>query len=225
MLLVVDRREAEAVPDVVKSLEKVLPVKVDTLESGDYYIPSPEKGIVVERKTVYDLLGSIRDRRLWDQLQRLVSVENAFPALLLEGSLSMTQKYSQWSEPAIVAALFSIVWDWKVPVLHAPTRRWTVIYLAQMTKRFLKVKEGGLYPLRVKPKTLGLDDSARMIVEGLPHFGPALADRVLRQFGTVDNLMGNLAYLDSVPGVGKKIQGDVLKVVSHVYGGEGDDGG
>ncbi len=57
-------------------------VSVAALPSGDYQIPG---GILVERKTVLDLHGSIERQRFFRQIGRLRD-EAAFPYLLVEGA-------------------------------------------------------------------------------------------------------------------------------------------
>ena len=85
--IVVDSRESVAAPKIVSGLRDMgVKVRVELLEAGDYYILG-EKPVLVERKHVTDLVGSVRTRRLWSELDAVKRAE-AEPLLLVEGSLA-----------------------------------------------------------------------------------------------------------------------------------------
>ncbi len=79
----VDSHEPE---HIVKELKKLnLDVEVIPLETGDYQIGD----ILIERKTAGDLLSSIRDGRLFDQLYRLMILRSKGmkPVVAVTGTL------------------------------------------------------------------------------------------------------------------------------------------
>lgn len=81
-MIVVDSREASA-----KNVRKYVPdISVETLEVGDYIIFGKEKNLIIERKSVQDLLASSFDR-LWEQLKALSNArEQGYePYVLIEG--------------------------------------------------------------------------------------------------------------------------------------------
>lgn len=211
-----DSREASKVSQVLKSLREIFPVKVRKLEAGDYFFPF-KKGALVERKTVFDFVGSMSDRRLWKQLASISESEDVIPVLLLEGDLSQVKKYSKWTEPSMVSGYLSVIFDWNIQIIQSPSLEWSTIILAQMAKRHITEKEPRLYPLKIKPKPASPDDEARIIIESLPHYGPVLADRTLREFKSVENVFHNIHKLQTIEGVGKKVVNDINTVIKHHY--------
>ena len=71
-------------------------VSVAAMPSGDYGIPN---GILVERKTVADLHGSIEQGRFFRQIGRIRD-EAAFPYLLVEGRTSLPGRATRTASAA-----------------------------------------------------------------------------------------------------------------------------
>ena len=231
MVIVIDSREKAEAPRIYEALKRLVPVEVKTLSAGDYYI-SPEdqdkKGLVIERKTCYDFVASVRDRRLWEQLQLLKSAENAEPALLLESErdespFTRVKRFSDWGKPAMISILNSVIFDFKVPVLFTFSTRETVICLVQLTKKYSGIKRRKIYPLRVKPKFRNLDEACRYILEGFEDIGPATADLILKHYKTLDSFFQNYWEVDKIPGVGVKRRDRIIEVMTHEYGTEEGD--
>ena len=88
--IVVDEREKKSgIPDLLKGIGINLEIK--TLPIGDYIV-APE--IIVERKTISDLISSIFDGRLFDQCNRLKE-HYKFPILLIEGDTSEIEELAE----------------------------------------------------------------------------------------------------------------------------------
>lgn len=203
--IVIDSREAVAVPKIVSSLrESEVDIRVELLESGDYYIPSTNP-VIIERKQVMDLVGSIKSKRMWNELEKMMRTE-ARPLLLIEGSLSLIEKFTKWNPKSIVGIINSIVFEWQIPTVTVPSQRWTVIYLIGLAEDLVKEKENKIVPLRVKEKTEKPEDYIRMVVEGLPNVGGQRAIKLLEHFETIRNLANaSPEELTHVEGIGKKI--------------------
>jgi len=203
--IVVDSREAVAVPKIVAGLRDMgVMVRVELLEAGDYYILG-DKPVLVERKHVTDLVGSVRTRRLWSELDAVKRAE-AQPILLVEGSLALIEKFTNWNPKSIVGVMNSIILEWNIPVVTVPSQRWTTIYLASLAEELSKEKKAKVYPLRVKEKAENPEDYARLVVEGLPNVSGQRAISLLRHFGTVRDIANaSVEELAEVEGIGKKI--------------------
>jgi len=182
--IVVDSRESVATPKIVSGLKDMgIKVRVELLEAGDYYLPG-EKPVLVERKHVTDLE----------------------PVLLVEGSLALIEKFTNWNPKSIVGIINSVILEWNVPVVTVPSQRWTVIYLASLAEDLIKEKKAKIYPLRVKEKVTRPEDYARMVVEGLPNVSGQRAINLLKHFGTVRNIANaSVEELAKVEGIGRKI--------------------
>ena len=203
--IVVDSRESVAAPKIVSGLRDMgVKVRVELLEAGDYYILG-EKPVLVERKHVTDLVGSVRTRRLWSELDAVKRAE-AEPLLLVEGSLALIEKFTGWNPKSIAGIINSIILEWDLPVVMVPSQRWTVIYLASLAEDLSKEKETKVYPLRVKEKVTRPEDYARMVIEGLPNISGQRAINLLKHFGTVRNIANaSVEELAEVEGIGRKI--------------------
>jgi Fanconi anemia group M protein len=195
--------------------------KLEPLLCGDYYIPQKDGGIVYERKTVEDLLSSIKDRLFMDQLPKLVNIEGIAPAIILEGWIGKIRKF-RWHEKSVYGLLKAIAIDWSMPIIPTPDKEGTIIFLMQQSEEAEKEPIKEIRPLNIKPKLLSLDKQARYIIESLPDVGPTLADRLLKYLKTVKNVINSIDVLSDgeVEGIGKVTKENILKVINHKYEGE-----
>ena len=84
-ILVDDRERSSAVMEELRRYDQV-EVQVQRLAVGDYCL---DKHLIVERKTLPDMMASIVDGRMFRQAMRLVSSEFD-PLLILEGTSADT---------------------------------------------------------------------------------------------------------------------------------------
>jgi Fanconi anemia group M protein len=212
----VDSREARSNPRVVEGLKaNGLEVSVKALPV-DYTI-EVEGGWAVERKTCIDFAKSIRDGRLWGELEKLKSIEGLKPVLLVEGSLAVVEKFTSWAPQSIVGVLNSVMFDWNVHVVFVPSVKWTVTYLTQLAKS-AEIEERKPYPLRVKQKAESPREYALMVVEGLPGVSAVRARALLKHFRTLRNLFNaSVERLMEVEGVGRKTAERIYEVANFEY--------
>ena len=214
----VDSREASAQAKIVEGL-KSLGLEVDVKNLPADYAVEVEDGWIVERKTALDLAGSVRTGRIWRELEKLKSVENLRPVLLVEGSLSIVEKFTSWEPMAIIGVINSVLFDWDVDVVFVPSRKWTVTYLAQLA-RSAEIEDRRPHPLRVKGRVEKLEDYALMVVEGLPNVSAVKARALLKHFGTVRRLFNaSIGELMQVEGIGKTIAEKIYMVANMEYKG------
>lgn len=201
-MIVVDTREKTSEPKVADALlGKGIEVKVELLPSGDYLFP--QSGVLVERKTVFDFVGSIRDRRLWNQLSAMKKSEGITPILLIEKPLSLIQKFTKWNPSSITGIIISIVNEWNMPVVPSPNLSWTVSYLLALHKN--QTSTGRSHAIRLVPKQKEMWMVQRGIVEGLPGVSGELAERLLKHFENPMNVfLADEEKLQEVDGIGKE---------------------
>ena len=83
-------------------------VSVATLEHGDFSIVLPDGTLIlIERKTPRDLLDSIKDGRLFNQISGLVS-KTKWAYLLIEGDLWDEASSTAWNWSSIQGVLLSV---------------------------------------------------------------------------------------------------------------------
>ena len=105
MPLIVDSREKAVIRQYLWR-NGIKGYKVEALKTGDYlfYDKSRDDRILVERKTVSDLVSSHKSGRLKKQMKRMSEEANA--VLLITGDISEVERYSK-VEPNFVSQVMS----------------------------------------------------------------------------------------------------------------------
>lgn len=213
-MIIIDSREASKNKWILKALADQKP-KVEYLEAGDFLIGN----ILIERKTPTDLAFSIKSGRLWRELEKLKLAENVKPILLIEGSLSLVEKFTKWNPTSILGVLLSVIIDFKIPIITVPSRRWTIILLSNLVK-YMTANKKRTHPLRVKQKARSPQDYMRMVVEGLPGVSGVRAIALLEHFKTLRGLFSaSVEDLTEVEGIGKKTAEKLWKIMNVEYKG------
>lgn len=183
-------------------------VEVQHLPVGDYLI---DDALLVERKTLPDLVRSIVDGRLFQQALRLV--EARYPAaLILEGSAHDLQECGMRWE-AIQGALVTVTLFMGLPVLRSRCPEETVrtfLYAAQQGRT---VEADTLTRHSRRPKRKAALQS--YILQGLPGVGPKRAKQLLDRFGSVEAVFRADAHaLAEVEGLGP----DTIRKIRYAIG-------
>jgi len=151
-------------------------VAVEPLPSGDYRI---DGGVLVERKTVADLHGSLGRGRLWSQIGRIRDAA-VLPFLFVEGpDIDAGPRHPN----AIRGCLLAIA-DLGVAVVRTQDPDDTALWLHRLALRqerrrsSLKTAERRLRPL-----------PGVSVLAGIPGISDATAHALLERFGTVERLL------------------------------------
>lgn len=220
MSIFVDSREYRHVEKVIEYLRsKNVLVAESNLDWGDFWIPGKNRqGAIIERKRITDLVHTVREGRYWPQMKGIKSALNGKPAVIIEGSIGLLRKYSEWSVSAVNSIKALTTWSWGIPVLSTSGQVETAETLLAIAKN-VQGDKPEIYPVNYKPKTDNLDEMARFVVESLPGISAVRGDAILRKFGTVSNLMKSVESLDTVSGIGAKTKEEVIRVLEHRYHG------
>jgi DNA excision repair protein ERCC-4 len=205
--LVVDHAESHsALLDAVRQ-SGVFEIRMVHLTTGDYLI---DDEVLVERKSVADFAASLVDGRLFPQVARLAHSRYR-SLLLIDGPTAAV--IPDVHPHSVEGALVSITAMWRVPVLHASDPEQAVRLLRFLAEQVRGPRHRVLRRLDRKPKRFA---SRRLfLLQGLPGVGPALADRLLRHFGSVERIVSaDLSALTQVQGVGTKKAARIRELVS-----------
>jgi ERCC4-type nuclease len=221
MKALIDHRERK----VAKLIEGLFgEIKVISLPLGDVLLTHGEEAVIVERKTITDFFSSVRSNRLWDQLLRLMKLEEILGfkvkrrILLLDGDFegylepfgeASSAKGIQvfWSQ--IMGALLKIIYVYDTPIIVAENNEALRAFFKTLARR----EETGLNDklptarwYRKRPKTdLPVKDRKRYVLSALPLIGETLAKNLLEHFGTISNIANaSVEELREVPKIGKK---------------------
>jgi ERCC4-type nuclease len=181
-------------------------VQMVRLTTGDYLI---NETVLVERKTIADFAASLADGRLFTQAARFAhGVHRSI--LLIEGP---TPAAVPAIHPhALEGALVSLAAMWRLPVLHSLDAEHSARILQCLAHQVSKPHQHILRRFDRKPKRLA---SRRLfLLQGLPGVGPALAQRLLAQLGTVEGVItAGAASLAQVRGLGPKKAARIRELV------------
>lgn len=223
--IIVDSNEAWQQTYIMEGLKKAdFKVKVESLPAGDYYFESDKRGMLVERKTAKDFAASVADGRLWKQIRRMKERRETLGCdivILVEGTWYQVVKHSKWSRSSIIGVIDSVRdpdgWDVEIfgPV---PSKTWTLLWFKRRINKNKNVTKKTLHALRQKiPDRSTLSEKQRYILEGLPGFGPHTADKALRKYGSVINVMKNIKKIHELSNVGPKTREKAVKIVNGRY--------
>jgi Fanconi anemia group M protein len=204
-----DSREGNS--NVLRSLDTInVDIKIKTMSAGDYQVSND---VAIERKTAKDFVDSIVDKRLYKQA-RTLQEEFKKPIMILEGD----DFYGGFLSPdAIRGALASIAIDFGISII--PTRN--PEDTAAMIKRIaIREQSGKSTPIQIRTekKPVNLWEQQLFIIESLPNVGPVTAKKLLKKFGTVQEVItGTENQLQEVDGIGKKTAENIKKVLNSKY--------
>lgn len=172
-------------------------LEVTELDTGDFVVA---ERVTVERKTVTDLLGSLRTGRLFRQAAKLKSRAER-PVLLVEGA--GLGAIGSRRLPYVRGALASLSVMWYLPVLWAANREEAAELLVTIGRQWTRDRRETWAP-PPGPATRRSDPRI-VFMRCLPGVGPRIARRLLGQFGSVrDVCNARPADLASVRGIGRK---------------------
>lgn len=172
-------------------------VHVLRLAVADYIVNDV---LLVERKTLPDLIQSIIDGRLFHQAKRLAEAEHA-AALILEGSFRDLQ--TEMRREAIQGALVTVCLFFGLPVLRTRNPEDTARVLAYAARQQVSADTDTLVRHSRRPKRKAALQS--YILQGLPGVGPKRAQQLIARFGSVEAVMSASAEaLAGVEGLGTR---------------------
>jgi len=199
-MIFVDSKEASKSKRILEMLTNVLgqQVGIKNLEVGDYLLDGSEGMAVIERKTVTDLLSSLKPDesgrgRIWSQLDRFAEMNSFEKILIIEGWLGAIRKMTEWNEASVYRALESIQKGYEVVVIHTPDWKGTGAYVIAKYKSLSEKPEPRDIRLRVSSVSMTPEQQALYIVEGLPRVGPFFFQAVVKAYGSVKNVFDSLA--------------------------------
>jgi Fanconi anemia group M protein len=174
--IIVDHREPQKIKNRLNKLG--MHVVEEQLDIADYII---SEQIACERKTGTDLIASIMDNRLFEQIDRLIETYEQ-PILILENITSAFER-TEWKKRKkhVYGALTYIFLRRQVPVVPTTTMGETAIVLNRITSW---VQEDHDDPLiaRKSPKKKSLRDKQNFFLQGLQNTGQKKADILLNSF-------------------------------------------
>jgi ERCC4-type nuclease len=196
-MLLVSKLEPENVRATIAS--DVLPVDLAT---GDFF--DTDTGLIVERKTVSDLLASIRDGRLYDQCRRMAAISD-LAVLLVHGSLLADKDYkviadgrtTRWSYWSILMCLMSVQAGGVMVMMVKTTM------LADALDKLRKWAKKSDHRKIRKTKGIWLEPSDALKVMGTL-VGLETGKLILKEYGSPYKALQHIDEWSSIKGIGPK---------------------
>lgn len=176
----VDSNEASGRRDIVNYLRlSGFDVEIRRLDVCDYVV-SDRCG--VERKGVSDLLGSIKDGRLFGQAESMARAYER-PIIVLEGQMSRAFRRSRMSPASVYGALSSLALDFGFSIIPTEDAKASGVLLHRLAYRE-QVDEERPVQLRSVKRGMPLHRQQVFLLSGLPQIGTTLAEELLCRFDT-----------------------------------------
>src|SRR3989338_1203436 len=209
--VVVDTRENK---NIVKHLEDFGSiVEVKQLLVGDYVC---SERIIIEKKTTSDFINSIKDQRLFEQIQELKnSVEK--PVLMIEGNPELLFYESNMHPNAIRGVLSSIAIDNNIPILWTANTKESAGMIHWIARR---EQDDMKKEIQIRAKTTPFSDAnhQEFIVAGLPNVSNVLSRRLLKKFKTVKKIFSaKPEQLMKVEGIGEEKAKKIWEMINKNY--------
>lgn len=150
---------------------KQLPVQRKRLVSGDVAFGD----VGLERKTFQDLINSVFDMRLWEQLKTLTNTYKT-SILILEGLPPI-----QSMDRLLKGVLTTLYLYWKIPIIYTNNIYETSKWIELLFLKYGTHKANRPLPAPVK-KHKDVQQIKLEMLQCIPRIGPALAQAILKQY-------------------------------------------
>jgi Fanconi anemia group M protein len=205
--IIIDSREKNS--KVLFFLKKEgIDLEFKKLDCGDYILSDR---VAVEYKKGDDLLSSIIDGRLFEQLGLLTNAYQ-IPILLIEGFPT-----GGIHPEAIAGALSSFMIDFGVNIIQTQNSEESATILKRITMREQKTKKRRIQ-IRKAVKMSNPNEYAIQVLGSFPGINRTLASRLLETFGTISNVINApLEELEKVEGLGPIKSKKILDLANQEY--------
>ena len=178
------------------------------LDNGDYILSDR---VAIEYKKGEDLLSSIIDGRLFEQLG---SITNAYqiPILLIEGFPS-----GGIHPEAIAGALSSFMIDFGVSIIQTQSSEETAAILKRIAMREQKTKKRPAL-IRKAMRISNPKENSVQVISSFPGINRTLASRMLEEFSSIKGIVNSsIEELKDIEGLGPKKSKKFIDLVNQEY--------
>ncbi|MFW9921829.1 MAG: ERCC4 domain-containing protein [Candidatus Thorarchaeota archaeon] len=178
------------------------------LDAGDYILSDR---VAVEYKKGEDLLSSIIDSRLFEQLG---SLTNAYqiPILLIEGFPS-----GGVHPEAIAGALASFMIDFGVSIIQTQNSEESAAIIKRLAYREQKAKKRRVM-IRKVVRLGNPNENIVQVISSFPGINRTLASRILESFGSLKNVFAtSFEELQSIEGLGPQKSQKIIDLINQEY--------
>jgi len=186
MNLTIDYREQRSGILKLQEEKPEIHIQFQNLEMGDYIV---DRKICFERKTLTDLLASIKNGRFFRQSYRVLDCHTPY-ILIIEGRKKEIAD-SGMKREAVQSALLHIALFLGIPILRSKNIDETLSLMIKTSMQLqhnVNIQEYRVYSPTIKPKKRNLQKMKLQILQCLPGIGHNKAKALLKQFGNLRNV-------------------------------------
>lgn len=196
--IVIDDREKNlTLVETLKNIDET-DVSIRRLALGDYQL---DERLLFERKTLSDLVASIKDGRFFQQACRLAASPLS-KALILEGT-AQDISASGMRREAIQGALINLTLFLGIPLLRSTGPEESARLMIYAAKQYESIARAASPRLFKGKRPKGKHKTQLQILQALPGIGAESARCLLASFGSVEAVFhASEAELITAPGVG-----------------------
>jgi ERCC4-type nuclease len=180
--IIIDYREKNSLV-AAKLINLGFKIEFKELKVGDYIV----QDTVIERKTISDFISSMINKRLIRQIEDLKQFNKKLIILegFEEGNLYTDEPYESGVHPnAIRGFLLSIILEHKIPLIFTKNQEDSAKFMGVIARK--KERE---ISFKSKKSNLNKKEQLQFIIEGFPGIGPKTSKKLLKEFGTIQNII------------------------------------
>ena len=236
MKIIIDEREV-ALYERMVSLDTGLLIVKQVLQIGDAIIQNDDVDLcVIERKTLQDLLSSIKDGRYEEQSHRLIHTSGLSPhniIYIIEGNMSTLQ--TDKDKQLIYSSITSLNYYKGFSVLRTTSVNDTADLIIGMTRKIEKNNSKGVLPYtnceeitpyanvvkKTKKDNITVENISQIMLCQIPGVSTVTSTAIFAKFGTIKKLitsiaenpdcMNDLSYIQS--GKSRKVNSTAVKKI------------
>ena len=236
MKIIIDEREV-ALYERMVSLDTGLLIVKQVLQIGDAIIQNDDVDLcVIERKTLQDLLSSIKDGRYEEQSHRLIHTSGLSPhniIYIIEGNMSTLQ--TDKDKQLIYSSITSLNYYKGFSVLRTTSVNDTADLIIGMTRKIEKNNSKGVLPhtnceqitpyanvvKKTKKDNITIENISQIMLCQIPGVSTVTSTAIFAKFGTIKKLitsiaenpdcMNDLSYIQS--GKSRKVNSTAIKKI------------
>jgi len=186
MIIEIDNREPTLIKEYFNKnsiINKLITTRLKNLEQGDFIIRDQYENIllIIERKTISDLLSSVKDSRYSEQSERYseLDIPNSKIIYIIEGNYENFNKDSIEFK-TIYSCIFSLNYNKGFTVLFTESVNSTCIIIEEYLNRLIENKISSIFKLNlVKKQTITKDNIDSYMLNLVPGIGLQTAKEIL----------------------------------------------
>lgn len=228
LLLKVDNREPQIIKDTLTKLEikNLESIKFENLEQADYIIESIDNSnnnrilLIIERKSIQDLLSSVKDNRYAEQSVRLTLLKEQINApifYIIEGNRNNLVRDSI-DYKTFYSCVFSLSYKKEFNVLLSNSIEETILLITEFIARLTKDNNSNTNnntEVLIKKQTVTKENISALMLSCIPGIGLTTAESIMTNYNNsiIKLLNSNLSDLENLKVNNRKIS---KKIISNI---------